>query len=50
MSFLFREPVGNVSSEWVSRQGKPHTSLELEDLKQERASGASVSDLWSWGS
>lgn len=49
-SSLFREPVGDVSSEWVSRQSEPHMSLKLEDLKQEWVLGASVSDPWSWGS
>ena len=49
-SSLFREPVGDVSSEWVSRQSEPHMSLKLENLKQEWALGASVSDPWSWGS
>lgn len=49
-SSLFHEPVGDALSEWVSRQGEPHVSLESEDLKQEWPSGASVLDPCSSGS
>ena len=49
-SSLFHELVGDALNEWVSRQGEPHVSLELEDLKQEWPSGASVLDPCSSGS
>ena len=49
-SSLFHELVGDALSEWVSRQGEPHMSLESEDLKQEWPSGAFVLDPCSSGS